>query len=76
MCACVSAVDANLRWLVVMDPSSVEPLHDGSRLGGIVLSLRKPSNLCKQHTWAKTKKERKTHTNNDGNMYGQTDEKR
>lgn len=32
-----------------MDPASVEPLLDGSRLEGIVLSLRKPSNFCKHY---------------------------
>lgn len=44
----------NLRWLAVTAPSSVAPLDDGSRLGGIVLSLRKPSNLCRWDMWPKT----------------------
>lgn len=40
--------DTNLRWLVGKDPASADALQDGSRLEGIALSLRKPSNFCKQ----------------------------
>lgn len=81
MALCLCAFDANLRWLFAMGPSSAEPLHDGSRLGGIVLSLRKPSNLCKQYRWPKKQKKEKkrkrmTHINSDGNEDGQTDGER
>lgn len=68
---CVCVFGTNLRWLVAMAPSSVAPLHDGSRLGGIVLSLRKPSNLCRRDTWPK-----QNDTHSDGNKEGQTDGER
>lgn len=52
---------SNLRWFVVKAPSSVAPLQDGSRLGGIVFSLRNPSNLWK-HDMCPKQNDPHTHT--------------